>query len=74
MRLVNIVCQCFLHFLGKIENPGLRPRFSTLPSDLANVNEWKIMFDPSIDHDINRFLDTLKMCSIISSPEPKAHR
>ena len=24
----------------------LRPRFSTLPRDLPNVNEWKIMFDP----------------------------
>ena len=30
----------------KCENLGLCPRFSTL--DLANVNEWKIMFDPSI--------------------------
>ena len=33
---------------GKCENLVLRPRFSTLPRDLANVNEWKIMFDPSI--------------------------
>ena len=28
------------------ENRGRRPGFSTFPRDLANVNEWKIMFDP----------------------------
>ena len=35
---------------GKCENVGLRPRFSTLPSGPCKffVNEWKIMFDPSI--------------------------
>ena len=33
---------------GSVENLGLRPRFSTLPSlNLAMVNEWKILFDPS---------------------------
>ena len=26
----------------------MSPRFSTFPRDLANVNEWKIMFDPSV--------------------------
>ena len=46
---------------GSVENLGLRPRFSTLssgssecyalgfqhsPRDLANVNEWKNIFDP----------------------------
>ena len=36
--------------LEKVKNLGLRPRFSVFqhfPRDLANVNEWKIMFDPS---------------------------
>ena len=28
--------------------------FQHFPGDLANVNEWKIMFDPSIDVDISR--------------------
>ena len=31
----------------------LRPRFQHSPRDLANVNEWKIMFDPYSD--INHF-------------------
>ena len=33
---------------GNVENRGRSPRFSTFPRDLLNVNEWKIMFDPSI--------------------------
>ena len=61
-----ILSLTFARSLGKVENLGLRPRFSTLPSgpckcclgfalgfqhfprDLANINEWKIVFDPSI--------------------------
>ena len=30
---------------GSVENRGRSPRFSTFPRDLANVNEWIIMFD-----------------------------
>ena len=40
-----------LHSQGpsaSVENIGLRPRFSTPPRDLANVNEWKTMFDQYI--------------------------
>ena len=34
--------------LGGVKNRGLRPRFTTPPRDLANVNAWKTMFDPYI--------------------------
>ena len=37
--------------LGGVENRGQRPRFSTPPTDLANVNAGKNMFDPYI-HDV----------------------
>ena len=33
--------------LRKVENIGLRLGFQHFPWDLANVNEWKSMFDPS---------------------------
>ena len=43
--------------IRKVPRVGLKPRafglgFQHFPRDLANDNEWKIMFDPS--HDISR--------------------
>ena len=29
-----------------LKTSGFAPGFQHLPQDLANVNEWKIMFDP----------------------------
>ena len=34
--------------LGKLKASGFALVFQHFPRDLANVNEWKIMFDPSI--------------------------
>ena len=34
---------------GKLKTSGLALGFQHFPRDLANVNEWKIMFDPSIE-------------------------
>ena len=31
-----------------LKTSGFTLGFQLLPRDLANVNEWKIMFDPSI--------------------------
>ena len=31
-----------------LKNSGFALGFQHFPRDLANVNEWKIMFDPSI--------------------------
>ena len=45
--------QYFLHFrkvlLNLCNNNDARD-FQYFPRDLANVNEWKIMFDPSVDN------------------------
>ena len=32
-----------------LKTPGFALGFQHLPQDLANVNEWKIMFDPYFD-------------------------
>ena len=32
---------------GRLKNSGFSLGFQHFPRDLANVNEWKIMFDPS---------------------------
>ena len=38
-----------LSFINIRKVPGASPSvFQHFPQDLANVNEWKIMFDPSI--------------------------
>ena len=34
--------------LGEVETSGFALGFQHFPRDLSNVNEWKIMFDPSI--------------------------
>ena len=47
MILLNIVRIYFLQFRSVFTEFMLRPRFSTLPEGLANINEWKTMFDPS---------------------------
>ena len=44
-----ILSLTFARSLGKFENLGLRPQFQHFPRDLANNNEWKIMYDPSIE-------------------------
>ena len=31
-----------------LETLGFVPAFQNFPQDIANVNEWKIIFDPSI--------------------------
>ena len=33
---------------GSVKTSGFALGFQHFPRDLANVNEWKIMFDPSI--------------------------
>ena len=33
---------------GRLKTSGFALGFQHFPRDLANVNEWKIMFDPSI--------------------------
>ena len=33
---------------GRLKTSGFALSFQHVPRDLANVNEWKIMFDPSI--------------------------
>ena len=37
----------FARSLGKLKTSGFALGFQHFPRDLANVNEWKIMFDPS---------------------------
>ena len=32
---------------GRLKTSGFALGFQNFPRDLANVNEWKIMFDPS---------------------------
>ena len=52
IRLLNKVRQYFLHFhnvLLNLCNNSFALGFQHFPPDLANVNEWKIMFDPSIN-------------------------
>ena len=53
------VCQSltFARSLGKFKTEGEARGFKNFPRDLANVNEWKIMFDPSIVkyHDVIYF-------------------
>ena len=34
--------------MGRLKTLGFALGFQHFPLDLANVNEWKIMFDPSI--------------------------
>ena len=34
---------------GRLKTSGFALGFKRFPRDLADVNEWKIMFDPSID-------------------------
>ena len=34
---------------GRLKTSGFALGFQHFPRDLANVNEWKIMFDPSND-------------------------
>ena len=34
---------------GRLKTSGFALGFQHFPRDLANVNEWKIMFDPSIE-------------------------
>ena len=36
---------------GRLKTAGSALGFQHFPRDLANVNEWKIMFDPSIRMD-----------------------
>ena len=42
-----ILSLTFARSLGKVEISGFVLGFQHFPQDLANVNEWKIMFDPS---------------------------
>ena len=34
--------------LGRLKTEGEARGFQHFPRDLTNINEWKIMFDPSI--------------------------
>ena len=34
---------------GRLKTSGFALGFQHIPLDLVNVNEWKIMLDPSID-------------------------
>ena len=34
--------------MGRLKTEGFALGFQHFPRDLASVNEWKIMFDPSI--------------------------
>ena len=38
---------------GRLKTSGFALGFQHFPRDLANVNEWKIMFDPSNVHILN---------------------
>ena len=38
-----------------LKTSGFALGFQHLPRDLANVNEWKIMFDPMIDSAVEPF-------------------
>ena len=51
-----------------LKTSGFALRFQHFPRDLANVNEWKIMFDPSInDLIMNPLILTILifLCSLI---------
>ena len=41
-----------IHLDAQGQNLGFRLGFQHFPRDLANVNEWKIMFDPSINEQV----------------------
>ena len=43
LSFINIV-----RSLGKLKTSGFALGFQHFPRNLVNVNEWKIMFDPSI--------------------------
>ena len=52
-----------------LKTSGFALGFQHFPRDLANVNEWKIMFDPSITesfpNDFDLSLVTLQWCQTI---------
>ena len=52
-----------------LKTTGFALRFQHLPRDHANVNEWKIMFDPYIE--TSQFLSNDLFTKQPTSPDPR---
>ena len=53
-----------------LKTSGFALGFQNLPRDLANVNEWKIMFDPYNSSYPTTVLHTFMYGSFVTAPSP----